>query len=885
MRKLLFLAMMLCSFIAVSAANYTVNDPNFSNTIGKTFTRYYYRTAGSSDVLRYSVTFKVTKASTTGNLGTLEITSVVRDGNEKLGNETWQMYYHLTNSNGSLIGDYMVNSIGASALSSQTTLTGLTLDYEDKAIWELNLGQGAFYVCSGLTSIKQKSNFTAAHDARFGDIGYMAFTSCTALNMDTLSFSGTAGSNAFTSTKIKCLRMTSSNAGMQTNTLTGMSSLSRLEVYTTNMASDIVSIASDVPNLKTIKVLGGTKNFSKGTSPFYIIRNQITTVVMAGSIPDYTFYGCSNLKYLQSNGDLCKNSNNPKIGSYAFGDCTSLTLAAIGGIVDQRAFDGCTALKTIYWRGGDPWNGGSSAGKMTQSPLYAMRNTITKVNFDADFGVSTVPDYICYGLTNLKEVWINYYPKDGKIGYGAFEGCTALTIVNFSDDQGEPAPSSYRYQIGDRAFYGCTALNDIIEFPDGVESIGKYAFYNTTALKECPVSQYNAYLKTIGEGAFQRSAITMLVIPSSVTSLGGKLAGGTGSNLQAIYYLPSTLTRKMAGGSFANLFIETSNGSKDQSDKNKVTAAYLNSSLTEIPDSLFYAYRGLAMVKGIKADGSNTQKFTALKKIGNYAFYYGRGLTNIQSVEPLYNDKLEEIGNSAFEQSDINYSLYLCTNLKRIGDRAFCNTMMTQFNMGNTTTDYTKNELPNLTTIGKEAFLDNKNMTTIVLPQNLSSIGQDAFAKKSSYAQNGDPISTVVYAIKNYPYNNPLGNAIDMSKVDRVLIAENVTKIPASAFKGAAIKGVTIPAYVTCIDSAAFANCASLDTVVIKGNTTSQETNSNFLSVATAPFSRSALRKVIFDDNVSTVGRCLLANTPKLQTIQFGKNMKTLKYRSYRNHS
>lgn len=115
-----------------------------------------------------------------------------------------------------------------------------------------------------------------------------------------------------------------------------------------------------------------------------------------------------------------------------------------------------------------------------------------------------------------------------------------------------------------------------------------------------------------------------------------------------------------------------------------------------------------------------------------------------------------------------------------------------------------------------------------------------------------------------------------MSKVDRVLIAENVTRIPQQAFKGTAIKGVNIPSYVTRIDSAAFADCASLDTVVIKGNTTAQETNSNSLSVATAPFSRSALRKVIFDDYVTTVGRCLLANTPKLQTIQFGKNMKTI---------
>lgn len=60
--------MMLCSLIATSAANYTVNDPNFSNTVGKTFTRYYYRTAGSSDVLRYTITFKVTKAYTKPNI-------------------------------------------------------------------------------------------------------------------------------------------------------------------------------------------------------------------------------------------------------------------------------------------------------------------------------------------------------------------------------------------------------------------------------------------------------------------------------------------------------------------------------------------------------------------------------------------------------------------------------------------------------------------------------------------------------------------------------------------------------------------------------------------------------------------------------------------------
>src|SRR5690606_21385137 len=68
------------------------------------------------------------------------------------------------------------------------------------------------------------------------------------------------------------------------------------------------------------------------------------------------------------------------------------------------------------------------------------------------------------------------------------------------------------------AFYSATGLNKI-NFPNSVETIGSYAFYNTKALLQLPISNESKLYK-IDEYAFASSGITEIFIPKGVNTLG-----------------------------------------------------------------------------------------------------------------------------------------------------------------------------------------------------------------------------------------------------------------------------------------------------------------------------------------------------------------------------
>lgn len=91
-----------------------------------------------------------------------------------------------------------------------------------------------------------------------------------------------------------------------------------------------------------------------------------------------------------------------------------------------------------------------------------------------------------------------------------FSGCTALTTVHLPE--GLTA-------IGNQAFDGCTVLSQV-NIPVGVTTIGDNAFISCAALKTLDLPHTLTHL---GRYAFQRSGLTEIDIPQSVTELGGGL--------------------------------------------------------------------------------------------------------------------------------------------------------------------------------------------------------------------------------------------------------------------------------------------------------------------------------------------------------------------------
>jgi hypothetical protein len=93
------------------------------------------------------------------------------------------------------------------------------------------------------------------------------------------------------------------------------------------------------------------------------------------------------------------------------------------------------------------------------------------------------------------------------IGYGAFGGCSAVTII---------IPNSIT-SIGTDAFYNCTKLTSVI-IGSGLTTIGPSAFPRCSALTSVIIPDS---VTSIGYGAFADcSALTTMTIPNSVTSIG-----------------------------------------------------------------------------------------------------------------------------------------------------------------------------------------------------------------------------------------------------------------------------------------------------------------------------------------------------------------------------
>ena len=323
----------------------------------------------------------------------------------------------------------------------------------------------------------------------------------------------------------------------------------------------------------------------------------------------------------------------------------------------------------------------------------------------------TLPDKIGsskkYKITNLKIVgeingtdWRLICDMASEDDYGRTKG--KLSTLDLSDAKIVGGGNSYinidgnsyytsNDKLGNYAFYDCRVLTNLT-IPSSVTSIGESAFEYCRGLTSLTIP---SSVTSIGESAFRYCrGLTSLTIPSSVTSIG-----------ESAFEYCSSLTSLTIPSSVTLIWHYAFRGCSG------LTSLTIPSSVTLIGGSVFSGCRGL----------TSLTIPSSVTSIGNNAFHGCSGLTSLTIPSSV-----TSIGSDAFSGCS---SL---TNLYYIIDDEF----ETYLSKGHPYIDVN---------CGIEYYLNDKKITSVVIPSTITALGEYAFQKcrdlTSVYVSWPTPIS------------------------------------------------------------------------------------------------------------------------------------------------
>lgn len=394
------------------------------------------------------------------------------------------------------------------------------------------------------------------------------------------------------------------------------------------------------------------------------------------------------------------------------------------------------------------------------------------------------------------------------------------------------------------AFRGCSSL-EALQLPYGITSLEDAVFADCSSLKEINIP---SSVTTIGYWAFENCrSLTSITIPDNVTSIGESAFGGC-SNLKSLN-LPAnlnTIREKAFNGCTSLTRINAKMKDPVAIGEDTFTGLDYDKCELLVPEGSAEAYRqaavwsnfnnitditvvvtdnaGLLQYMIEKNDKNYKNKITRLKVIGPIGIY------DIQYIREMAGCWLEERG----KKTDGNLQYLDLQEAKLVGSDIGINVYTNGSNQGETNTiectakiEPDGNDFSNLfrnvsklntvimpsylTTTGRGTFMDSP-LSSITLPKNLTSIGNNAF--------NG------------------------CSGLRDISIPSGVTSIGKGAFKGCGLKEFTLPKQVTEITDEMFFNC-SLQHIYL---------HDGLKCIGNYAFANSALTEITIPNSVMYIG-------------------------------
>ena len=325
------------------------------------------------------------------------------------------------------------------------------------------------------------------------------------------------------------------------------------------------------------------------------------------SIEDYAFSSCPLTSVIIPNSVT-------NLGIGVFSGCSDIKTAVIGnGVtnISELTFSGCSGMVDVVIPDSVTAIGGQSFYDCGSLTKITIPDNVTSIDDSAFSG--------CSGLTS-----VTIPDSVTIIGSSAFEKCSGLTSVEIPDSV---------TIIDDSTFSGCSGLTSVT-IPDSVTSIGDSAFKECSGLTSVEIPDS---VTIIDDSTFSGcSGLTSVTIPDSVTSI-GIAAFEKCDNLDSIYITD--------------------------------LAAYLNIEFgNEYSNPMCYANKLYINNKRIRS----VEIPDGVTKIPACAFCGCDGVTNITIP-----DSVTSIGDRAFEGCSSITSIAVPDNVISIGKGAFngCNAL------------------------------------------------------------------------------------------------------------------------------------------------------------------------------------------------------------------
>ena len=613
------------------------------------------------------------------------------------------------------------------------------VQYNEELYSVTSIGNGAFEDCSSLTSVTIPESVTS--------IGNRAFEDCSSLASVTIPEGVTSigGSAFFGCSSLASVAIPKGVTFIGGGAFSGCSSLASVTI-----PEGVTSIGNNA-----FRDCSGLASVT--------IPESVT------SIGEFAFYGCSGLTSVTIPESVTS------IGDYAFSYCSSLasvtipeSVTSIGG----RAFSGCSSLASVTIP-----NSVTSIGNHAFSACRSLKDlTIEDGEKTLSLGYNY---YSSYGIGDglfadcpLETVYLGRnlsYSYDSRDGYSPFYNTPIkeLTIGNCVTS------------IGNHAFDGCSGLASVT-IPEGVTSIGDSAFDGCSSLTSVNISDLSAWCRIDFEGYranpldyahnlyLNGALVTDLVIPEDVSEI--KSYAFLGGSCVTSVTIPEGVT-SIGGSAFNGCSSLTSVNISDLSAWSKIDFEsyganplgyahnlYLNGALVtdlvipkDISEIKPYAFLGGSCITSVTIPEGVTS-------IGDYAF---DGCSSLASV--TIGVGIRSIADNAFNATDVKKAIwlsdtppdsyyefaeinYVCNDSYRFSNQVVCllNTMKEINGVRYVPTgeseaaydviDYIGNETVitieedmNVINIGPYAFYDCRGLSSVSIPNSVTTIGGEAF--------------------------------------------------------------------------------------------------------------------------------------------------------------